>query len=37
MEFKNDEGTEENKLFDEAVELFKKLWRNYQMKKLVCI
>ena len=22
-------GTEENKLFDEAVELFKELWRNY--------
>ena len=26
---RNDEGTEENKLFDEAVELFKELWRNY--------
>ena len=26
---KNDEGTTENALFDEAVELFKKLWKNY--------
>lgn len=26
---RNDEGTEENKLFDEAVELFKKLWNEY--------
>ena len=25
----NDEGTEENKLFDEAVDLFKKLWNEY--------
>lgn len=25
----NDEGTEENHLFDEAVELFKKLWQMY--------
>ena len=25
----NDEGTEENHLFDEAVELFKKLWERY--------
>lgn len=25
----NDEGTEENKLFDEAVKLFKKLWKKY--------
>ena len=28
----NDEGTEENHLFDEAVELFKKLWKKYAMK-----
>ena len=28
----NDEGTEENRLFDEAVELFKKLWRRYADK-----
>lgn len=26
---RNDEETEENKLFDEAVELFKNLWKNY--------
>ena len=26
---KNDEGTEENHLFDEAVVLFKSLWNNY--------
>lgn len=25
----NDEGTEENKLFDEAAELFKNLWEKY--------
>lgn len=25
----NDEGTEENKLFDEAVDLFKRLWNEY--------
>ena len=25
----NDEGTTKNALFDEAVELFKKLWKNY--------
>ena len=25
----NDEGTEENKLFNEAVNLFKKLWNKY--------
>ena len=30
---RNDEETEENKLFDEAVELFKKLWRNYADEK----
>lgn len=30
---RNDEGMEENKLFDEAVELFKKLWRNYADEK----
>ena len=30
---RNDEGTEGNKLFDEAVELFKKLWRNYADEK----
>lgn len=29
----NDEGTEENKLFDEAVDLFKKLWNEYAAKK----
>lgn len=28
----NDEGTEENHLFDEAVELFKKLWKMYASK-----
>lgn len=26
---KNDEGTTENALFDEAAELFKKLWNDY--------
>lgn len=26
---RNDDGTKENTLFDEAVELFKKLWKNY--------
>ena len=30
---RNDEGTEENKLFDEAVELYKKLWQNYADEK----
>ena len=29
---RNDEETEENKLFDEAVELFKKLWKNYAIE-----
>ncbi len=29
----NDEGTEENKLFDEAVDLFKKLWNEYATEK----
>lgn len=33
----NDEGTEENKLFDEAVELFKNLWENTQLKIRDCI
>lgn len=30
---KNDEGTTENALFNEAVELFKKLWNNYAAEK----
>jgi hypothetical protein len=30
---RNDEETEKNKLFDEAVELFKKLWKNYAAEK----
>lgn len=30
---KNDEGTTENALFNEAVELFKKLWKNYAAEK----
>lgn len=29
----NDEGTDTNQLFDEAVELFKKLWRRYADEK----
>ena len=29
----NDEGTIENKSFDEAVDLFKKLWNNYGAEK----
>lgn len=28
----NDEGTEENELFNEAVKLFKKLWQEYAAK-----
>ena len=28
----NDDGTEENELFDEAVRLFKKLWNEYASK-----
>lgn len=30
---KNDEGTTKNALFNEAVELFKKLWNNYAAEK----
>ncbi len=30
---KNDEETTENALFNEAVELFKKLWKNYAAEK----
>lgn len=30
---KNDEGTTENALFNEAAELFKKLWKNYAAEK----
>lgn len=29
----NDEGTTKSALFDEAVELFKKLWKNYAAEK----
>lgn len=29
----DDEGTTENALFNEAVELFKKLWKNYAAEK----
>lgn len=30
---KNDEGTTENALFNEAIKLFKKLWKNYATEK----